>query len=344
MSINPASQHAHRRVKLCTAALTVLTAVLPFTYAFANPGKKTDGLKQCELRLATRQNVVAIKDSETLKLADGRFVRLIGLLAPRPPLKLEKQDAWPPEDEARAALQTLVHEKDVSLAFDARKRDRYGNMLAHVFVSNDGVRFWVQGELLAHGHARAAVLPGNTACIRELLAHERLARETKRGLWQHRHYRILYPNPANWLLANRRHSFAIVSGRVNDVAIVKGRIYLNFGNNWRQDFTAALRKRALAGTETTESDLKRLVGRTVNVRGWIERRNGPYIQLAHPHLIEAERREPPADKNSKDQDLQFRSLVRASDPDTPFWLRKQNLPKPKIVYQSEGQKDKTPGD
>ncbi|MCH9765041.1 MAG: thermonuclease family protein [Alphaproteobacteria bacterium] len=245
----------------------------------------SDRTQSCSLEAGPRHTAVRIKDSETLVLDDGRVVRLLGILAPKPPLTAKDNDTWQPEANARTALRSLVEGIEVALAFDSRRKDRYGRLLAHVFAWHGGRRYWVQGELLANGHARAIVLPDNTRCADELLAHERVARDSSRGLWRRRSYRILKPKPERWLL-QKRHSFQIVEGRVAAVAIVKGKIYLNFGNNWRRDFTASLQRKALVGSTVTVDRLTALKGKRVRVRGWIERNNGPLIKLAHPALIE----------------------------------------------------------
>ena len=281
--------------KLWTWASVGLAAgslcLIETTNLSAQRSKQNPNSQRCLLEPGPRQTIVSIEDSETLRLADGRKIRLLGTLGPRAPLSAQQgtrpnATVWQPEQNAQEALRKLVEGRDVALAFDHRRQDRYGRWLAHVFVWHNGHRFWVQGELLAHGHARAYVLPGNTACVTELIAHEQQARVRARGLWRHRHYRILKPEPAGWLVGKRRHHFEIISGTVADIAIVKSNIYLNFGDNWRTDFTAALSKRALLGTRFSLADIIALKGQRVRVRGWIERKNGPYIKLAHPELIE----------------------------------------------------------
>jgi len=75
---------------------------------------------------------------------------------------------------------------------------------------------------------------------------------------------------------------------VQDVAESRGRIYLNFGQDWRTDFTAAIA--ASDRDSFTGSDIKLpdLDGRVIRVRGWLERRNGPMIDVTHPEQIELE--------------------------------------------------------
>ncbi|MCW8951924.1 MAG: thermonuclease family protein, partial [Rhodospirillales bacterium] len=82
-------------------------------------------------------------------------------------------------------------------------------------------------------------------------------------------------------------TFQLVEGRVVDTANVKGTVYLNFGRNWRTDFTVAIHRRALRLFEKTGVDPLLLKGRTIRVRGWLRSRNGPMIEATHPEQIEA---------------------------------------------------------
>jgi hypothetical protein len=77
----------------------------------------------------------------------------------------------------------------------------------------------------------------------------------------------------------------VVQARVRDVAEVDGRVYLNFGADWRTDFTVTLAPRtarlfAEAGVAVQAYESKR-----VQVRGWLERYNGPLIEATHPEQI-----------------------------------------------------------
>ena len=73
---------------------------------------------------------------------------------------------------------------------------------------------------------------------------------------------------------------------VVDAARVRGRIYLNFGTNWRDDYTVSV---APSNARTfIEAGLgpEALAGRRIRVRGWIYERNGPMIDATHPEQIE----------------------------------------------------------
>lgn len=235
----------------------------------------------CALQPGPTRAVARVLDGETLALDDGTEVRLIGALSPRPLEAAADASFWPPERAAIAELERLLLGRSVELAFAGRRTDRYGRLLAHVFVRTDKERVWVQGHMLSTGHARAYNLPDSAACMVELLAHERLAREARKGLWDHAAYQIRSADRTRELL-RWRSSFQIVEGRVARVDSVRGQIFLNFGDDWREDFTASVRRRIPAAG----LDYKALEGQRVRVRGWIERRAGPAIDIRHPSQIE----------------------------------------------------------
>ena len=81
-------------------------------------------------------------------------------------------------------------------------------------------------------------------------------------------------------------SFQLVEGRVVDVADVRGTVYLNFGADWRSDFTIKVAKRSRKSFDAADFDLQALEGRIVCVRGWIDAYNGPMIETTHPEQIE----------------------------------------------------------
>jgi hypothetical protein len=82
------------------------------------------------------------------------------------------------------------------------------------------------------------------------------------------------------------NNFEIVEGRIESVATRGGRIYLNFGSDWRRDFTVALRSRLVQSEPEKLQHLLSLKGTRIRVRGWIERRNGPLIDISDPNEIE----------------------------------------------------------
>lgn len=237
---------------------------------------RSDGA--CKLEPGPSHTVARVADGETIVLDSGAEVRLVGTLAPRAPSP--GSGDWPPERQAREALERLLIGKNVELKFAGRRSDRYGRHLAHVFVTETGGDpVWVQGHLLEQGLARAYALPGNTGCISEMLTKESEGHLHARGIWKLAAYRVIEATEIRELLA-RRNRFELVEGVVRDVALKGGRGYVNFGSDWRSDFTAVVPPKLMRDASEAATQLRALIGKRVRVRGWIERRNGPSVEIA----------------------------------------------------------------
>lgn len=251
-------------------------------------------MADCDVRKQTKRAVVAVIDGETIKLDDGREVRLLGIIAPRPPPALAADASWPPADAAFAALSKLLTGRSVRIAAKGRHTDRYGRTLAHVFLVDGKAETWVEERLVGDGHARVASTADAPACIAELLKVEDRARRAKRGLWAHAAYQIREAAKAHEL-ADFVQSYQIVEGRVREVQERKRRLYLDFGDAWSKDLTAIVSGRDRKRFETAKIDLKALKGVKVRLRGWVERWNGPLINLTSPEQIEVLEALPAAD-------------------------------------------------
>ena len=227
--------------------------------------------------------VVEIVDGDTLVLEDGREIRLVGIQAPKLPLGRAGFKPWPLAPEAKALLAELTLGKEVAVAFGGRRGDRHGRVLAHLFVADPaGVDRWVQGAILEAGLARVYSFDDNRKLVAEMLALERQARAAGFGIWGHPFYGLRRAEEAGrWL-----GGFELVEGRVLAVGLVQRRAYLNFGEDWRSDFTIALQPKTRQLFEAESVDLKAYEGRRLRVRGWLKSRNGPMIEVTHPEQIE----------------------------------------------------------
>ena len=224
--------------------------------------------------------VVEVIDGDTVMLDSGAEVRLVGIQAPKLPLGRPNFPAWPLADRAKAVLEELSLGRRVTLSYGGRRVDRYGRQLAHLH-RDDGL--WLQGEMLRRGLARVYSFADNRALVAEMLALERAARARRRGIWDDPFYAERSAEPVHALPLE---SFELVVGRVVDVAVVRGRAYLNFGADWRSDFTVSAAPAVRRLFERDGPDLAALEGRTIRVRGWLKWRNGPMIELTHPEQIE----------------------------------------------------------
>jgi endonuclease YncB( thermonuclease family) len=222
--------------------------------------------------------VASVVDGDTVVLdGGGEQVRLVGIQAPKLPLGRAGFRAWPLAEESKKALQDLVLGKRVTLTFGGRRRDRHGRLLAHL-RGEDGT--WIQGAMLARGMARVYSFPDNRSRVADMLKMETRARTQGRGIWGLDYYAVIGPENA----ARAIGTFQVVEGRVVDAAKVKGRTYLNFGPDWRTDFTVTIPP----GTAKIFRDLAPLTlkGRRIRVRGWLKSYNGPSIEATHPEQIE----------------------------------------------------------
>ncbi len=237
------------------------------------------GMAAVALERGSSGTVVAVSDGDTLTLDDGTVVRLVGLQAPKLPLGRKGFASWPLAAEARTALVRLAMGRRLTLSYGGRRTDRYGRALAHL---HDGGGRWLQGEMLRAGMARVYTFPDNTALAAEMYALEREARAAGRGIWGHPFYDVRTPDE----VADDIDSFQIVEGRVVAVAVVRGNAYVNFGDDWRSDFTIFVASRDRRRLEAQGLDLRGLAGRRVRVRGWVKAVNGPSIRVNHAEQIE----------------------------------------------------------
>ncbi|PKQ01920.1 MAG: nuclease (SNase) [Alphaproteobacteria bacterium HGW-Alphaproteobacteria-12] len=250
----------------------------------------------CDLAENEVHSVRGVVDGDTVTLDDGRDLRLTGIQAPKLPLGRAGFAAWPLAEDARTALSSLIGNGKVILRYGGARLDRHGRVLAQAFVEDAAREKWLQRDMLRFGLARVYTFRDNQACAEELLMAEREARAAARGIWSDPFYAIRDGGDVADLerLTGR---FELVEGVVAAAAMIRGRLYLNFGDDYRKDFTVTVEKRDVKLflrdpawkpllEKTDESGIASLAGRALRVRGWIEQYNGPEIRVTHPAQIE----------------------------------------------------------
>ena len=143
----------------------------------------------------------------------------------------------------------------------------------------------MQGALVEKG--RAIVAPAadvDAALTSELLRLEQGARLAGLGVWADGR---VGPWPAQEV-AGQPGDYALVRGRVREVARRQEFLYLNFGEDWRRDFTVRAQTRDLRRLAAAGLDLAGLTGRNILVRGYLFDVAGPMIEVTHPAQIEVE--------------------------------------------------------
>jgi hypothetical protein len=105
------------------------------------------------------------------------------------------------------------------------------------------------------------------------------------GFWADPNFAPL-PAENSVRLKGERGRFTLVEGKVLSVRESSGTLYLNFGRHWTRDFSFVVPRRLERAFATAGFALKRLAGRHVQVRGFIEQRLGPIIEADEPAQIE----------------------------------------------------------
>lgn len=116
--------------------------------------------------------VAAVVDGDTITLGDRTRIRYLGINAP--------EKGQPFFSEALELNRKLVAEKRVRLELDEKRQDRYGRLLAYVFVGEEMVNL----RLIREGLAHVLVIPPNLRYSDAFLRAQQEARAARRGIWE----------------------------------------------------------------------------------------------------------------------------------------------------------------
>ncbi|GIX30889.1 MAG: nuclease [Porticoccaceae bacterium] len=210
-----------------------------------------------------------VVDGDTLWIAASEQVRLLGVNTPELGAsgaegRLARQ--------ARQRVAARLAGGRVLLVEGRRRRDAHGRLLAHAFAP-DGAS--LAAELVGAGLGWHVAIPPDldlAPCLADL---ERAARREKRGVWR------LPATPAG---AVRREGFQRVVGRV---------VRVSFGRSWWLSLEGAVAVRIPPQSQPLfeRRHLGRLVGRRVEVRGWLHpnpsRGHEPWrVELPSPYHLQ----------------------------------------------------------
>ena len=250
-------------------AATVAAMLASLAFLFAETPGYAAG---CSFDAQGGGRVTGIADAHTLHLEDGRDISLAGI---EPIMGSAKADS-------KAALAAIVAGHEVTLRDQDDTPDRYGREPAFVFLQ--GSETPVQTALLSEGAALVAADVADKDCEALLTTAEAEARRNKRGFWASPTAIKNAKSPGDILTGIGR--FTVVEGRVLSVRQAGATTYLNFGRNWRRDFAVTIPKHILPAFEAAGIVLKSLENQRIRVRGFIETRGGPRIEVLRVGQIE----------------------------------------------------------
>ena len=217
--------------------------------------------------------VAEIIDGRSFRLTDGREVRLAGI---------ETAADETTRANRAAALSALIAGRDVTLLGPDDAPDRYGRQTAIVILGSTETP--VQALLLRQGNALVSAEIADKDCAADLRQAEAEARQVKRGVWADPSV-IKNAESSDDILSGIGR-FAVVEGMVLSVRQAGATTYLNFGRNWTRGFAATISRRTMPALESDGIAAKSLENRRIRVRGFIEARQGPRIDVLRAGQIE----------------------------------------------------------
>lgn len=188
-----------------------------------------------------------------------------------------------PTPAALEMIAGLAQGRPVRAKAGLHARDRYGRLQGDAIlggVARHGGS--LQQALVAAGLAVVDPGPDPPPSVATWLKEEAEARSALRGLWS-----MPASRPVAAAEAGRRIGrFALVEGVVLAVNRREEQTFINFGPDWRTDFTAGIDAGDRRAFSAARIALERLPGRAVRLRGVLRRWNGPFMDLEHPAQLE----------------------------------------------------------
>ena len=259
-------------------ALAASLIILPPPAASPAPRK---GLGACPADGESAARVTGVDERLDIALADGRIARLAGLDPPRPTPEAPERDT-----EARAVLAAKIRGQNIDLTLLSQKPDRWGRIPALAFLARAGEsERSIALILLRAGLARVKPQVEIRPCLKAWLAAEAEARAGRLGLWADPYYAVIAADDSSGF-AEKAATDVIVEGRLASVVSSQMGLRLQFGTGHGRGFSVIILQRNVRIFEQAAMKFHSLVGRSLRVRGLLDTRFGPQIEIASPDEIE----------------------------------------------------------
>lgn len=137
--------------------------------------------------------VTRVVDGDTIKVdLDGRVETVRFVLIDTPETVHPSKPVEPFGPEASDFTKKMLEGQTVELELDAQERDRYGRLLAYIWLGDQ----LFNETLLEKGLARVAVFPPNVKYVDEFRAVQKKAQREGVGIWSLEHYAAEESNPS----------------------------------------------------------------------------------------------------------------------------------------------------
>ena len=124
--------------------------------------------------------VERVVDGDTIKVWVGNALETVRYIGVDTPETVHPNRGVEPYGKAASEFNRgLVEGRQVRLEFDVEQRDRYGRLLAYVYVDT----IFVNAELIRQGFAQLMTVPPNVKHVDQFISLQAIARGDNRGLW-----------------------------------------------------------------------------------------------------------------------------------------------------------------
>jgi endonuclease YncB( thermonuclease family) len=237
----------------------------------------------CSAEGAARAKIASINERLELTLTGGQELKIAGVDPPRPTPSDPDLEA-----KSREPLARWLLGKEILFRPLAGRPDRWGRLSALVFAPGEAPNaplLAVAEALIDAGLARFDPNADGRLCRAALLAAEASARAAALGLWADPYYAVL-PAAERESLAEKAGTFVIVEGKVASVDATGFRATLFFGPRRGWHFSVTILQRNIKLFDAAGLNLAQFAGQILRVRGLLDMRFGPQIEISSPDEIE----------------------------------------------------------
>lgn len=213
-----------------------------------------------------------VYDGDTVKLADGRKIRIIGIDTPEMPRKNKKGEPFAGQATEALREKLAVNNYQVRLQIGKQAFDKYNRQLAHLFTPDQqNLSAW----LLEQGFATSLLIHPNFTfadCYRNA---EKNAQQAKSNIWSQADFQIQTPAQLDKTFSG----YVRLKGTVRRVKHRKKRVTLTLD----EKIYITIKEPELK----LFKNLDGLMGKTVTVSGMLYRhKQRAYLRLLHPSYLE----------------------------------------------------------
>jgi micrococcal nuclease len=214
--------------------------------------------------------VERVYDGDTVKLEDGRKIRLLGINTPE--IRHRNQASEAGGETAKRWLVDKLKNQKVRLVTDVEQTDKYKRTLAYLITEN---KEHINVQLVEMGLATVNIYPPNLLYVNELVEAGNRAEQAKRGIWRQAEYALI---PVGHLGSDGHSGWTRLMGKVSVIRSSRKFAYLEFSDL----FQARIEKKWLS----LFPDINSYLNRTIEVRGWLNKNRGGWsILIRHPSAI-----------------------------------------------------------